>query len=1313
MNQTTRSFRGRIGWLAATGLLTGLAPALLLAPSLLMGQAPNAGLYGPQRPPARTAPAPMHTVSAAAQSADPPQVYPVIGAAKGVAAKLREIYANRADVKIVDSNASVVVYGSPAVQQQVSQWLAGEGLLPPPARPATHQTVSYSEPRNVQTQTWRLKNLTARDFEAKLAKTWGTSLQSSQDSVGDVATFRFPPSANGSTSIVVDRRANTATIASPATSTTSWQRLMGVLDSRSRSDGEKTAVIPVNHSDPDSLRRAVTLLTQIFGGPEAHRRQHIGQFVSQLFQPEAGGNQATQQQVAQVAQPPAAPAPAAPAPAPAAPGTTGDITSQALPSGAASASSMEAIARINNVQIEILEDVIVVRGRRDDVERVLQIIEQIELQSVQFKPEVELYYLKHIDSTALSDMITQVYNAAFNRLGVVTVVPLQRPNAVMLIGRKENIPALIELISKLDLPAPTDGEFKIFRLQNMSAIDAERTLRTFFVNRPPADTTVRTGLGTRAIVIADYRTNSLLVQAAPRDMIEVTNLLKELDIPESTITSEVKIFKLRNSIAETLAPVLQEAITAAAAATNVQGAIANAGQQTAARVTPPAVNLQFLQSGPEGERLIRSGIMANVTINADARTNSLIVVAPSTAMSLVAALIERLDQLPASEAQIKVFEIRNGDATALAEMLTNLFGQPQVANQQAAAGAVAATPSGDSAIVPLRFSVDQRTNSIIASGNAGDLNVIYHILTRLDQGDVRQRETKVYRLRNAPAQDVSNALTQMLAQQIALVQSAPELITPVEQIEQQVIVVPEVVTNSLIISATARQMQRVNDILETLDRRPPMVIIQAVLAEITLTDNEAFGIEWGLQDALMFDRSSSVNSNRFNFNSNPLALPNDSTAASLATASTVATQGVTNLALGRADLAQGFGGLVLTASNESVSVLLRALERSQRSQIISRPQVQTMDNQTAFVQVGAKVPRITGANANGLTVTPIINDINVGIIMQVTPRVSPDGAIVMQVYTERSTVGPDATGIPIGVDANGNAIRSPQIPITTAQTIVLARTGQTVILGGLITKDLEEETRRVPYLADIPVLGRLFRYDQVSNKRTELLIILTPYLVTSPEQIDWINAREGQRMSWCLADLVNIHGPVAMGGNTAGGPDSTPLIYPDLDPSGYPPGPEPYGTVPSFPAPNAPQSGNLLPTPATSGPYPSGLPPYYGPLPTPAAVPPGPVPVGPDFPPPPPPGLGSTRRPANEVPTNGVVVPQPPSLMQPGGYGGPGTLGVPGSLSTPTIQPAAPPVGTGMNSAGYRPQLPTTPYPSAGMMPGGVIPAQYQQTGGR
>src|SRR5207248_3142322 len=129
---------------------------------------------------------------------------------------------------------------------------------------------------------------------------------------------------------------------------------------------------------------------------------------------------------------------------------------------------------------------------------------------------------------------------------------------------------------------------KVFRLKNMSSIDAERTVRGFFVNRPTTDQTYRVGLGTRALVIADYRANSLLVQAAPRDMVDIAKLIESLDVPSSTITNEVRVFKLKNSIAETLGPVLEEAITAAIATTNAQTAQAGARQAaTSARATPP------------------------------------------------------------------------------------------------------------------------------------------------------------------------------------------------------------------------------------------------------------------------------------------------------------------------------------------------------------------------------------------------------------------------------------------------------------------------------------------------------------------------------------------------------------------------------------------------------------------------------------------------------------------------------------------------------------------------------------------------------
>jgi hypothetical protein len=140
-------------------------------------------------------------------------------------------------------------------------------------------------------------------------------------------------------------------------------------------------------------------------------------------------------------------------------------------------------------------------------------------------------------------------------------------------------------------------------------------------------------------------------------------------------------------------------------------------------------------------------------------------------------------------------------------------------------------------------------------------------------------------------------------------------------------------------------------------------------------------------------------------------------------------------------------------------------------------------------------------------------------------------------------------GIPISISATGDVIESPIINTTQAQTTVSARSGQTVILGGLITKDRATVDRSVPYLGDIPVLGSLFRYDFIAENRTELLIIMTPYIVRKPEDSDWLLQMEAERMSWCLADVINVHG--TDGSFSLLPPDmaQTEVIYPDAQPT--------------------------------------------------------------------------------------------------------------------------------------------------------------------
>jgi hypothetical protein len=409
-----------------------------------------------------------------------------------------------------------------------------------------------------------------------------------------------------------------------------------------------------------------------------------------------------------------------------------------------------------------------------------------------------------------------------------------------------------------------------------------------------------------------------------------------------------------------------------------------------------------------------------------------------------------------------------------------------------------------------------------------------------------------------------------------------QITSPFEQFEREVIVVAEVISNSLIVSATPKYFEEVKKIVTDLDRRPPMVVIQVLIAEVTLSNTNELGVELGLQDSLLFTRG--IGTVGYPFVGQPMG--NSAAADSLATRENLAGQAASSFTVGRANNTLGYGGLVLSASNESVNILIRALQHSRRLQIISRPQVQTLDNQPAFVQVGARVPRITSTQVVNNSTINATELVPVGILMRVTPRTSPDGLIVMEIDAEKSELGSEAEGIPISINANGDVIRSPQIKITTAQTTVSARSGQTIILGGLITQSRDEVTRRVPYLGDIPVLGRLFRYDSVQNERKELLMIMTPFVTRGDADVEWMNQRESERLSWCLSDVANIHGATTLSATQGEwNKSSSPLMFPDSQPT----------LNETLPAVNPqPQLQPLGPQPSPSTPYvPQGVPPAF------------------------------------------------------------------------------------------------------------------------
>jgi type II secretory pathway component GspD/PulD (secretin) len=383
-------------------------------------------------------------------------------------------------------------------------------------------------------------------------------------------------------------------------------------------------------------------------------------------------------------------------------------------------------------------------------------------------------------------------------------------------------------------------------------------------------------------------------------------------------------------------------------------------------------------------------------------------------------------------------------------------------------------------------------------------------------------------LRNAPADLVAETLLNFLEQQQALQDSSEDLISNIERIRQQVLVAPDVNSNSLIVSASPQYFSQITGIIETLDAQPPEVVIQALLVEVTLDATDEFGIELGFQDPLLLARSTTATTPAaelrpgLNFNQTNIALGSGVGAGT--NPGTVAAQGLSNFSLNRQNAGLGFGGFVFSAQSDAVSVLLRALAARRTVHVLSRPQVRTTHNNLARVNVGQSVPVVDGVNITQLgQANPNITRYDTGITLEVTPRITPDGMVAMDVFASKS--GLAGTDVPVFASATGT-ITSPIINQSIADTIVNVPNGQTIVIGGMITKSDSSLERKVPWLGDLPVVGRAFRYDGTTVSRTELLIFLTPRIVLSDLDSELIKQVESERLHFIESEAEEIHGPL-------------------------------------------------------------------------------------------------------------------------------------------------------------------------------------------
>ena len=392
---------------------------------------------------------------------------------------------------------------------------------------------------------------------------------------------------------------------------------------------------------------------------------------------------------------------------------------------------------------------------------------------------------------------------------------------------------------------------------------------------------------------------------------------------------------------------------------------------------------------------------------------------------------------------------------------------------------------------------DKRTNAVVISGDDLTRQRLKLLIDDLDRPQSRNSNVRVIYLKYAKAEDVAKALSGMLQSlgQGKQAEGAPANASPPA-------VQADEATNSVLITADIDTMDTMLSIIDSLDIRRAQVLIEAIIVEIKGNNSKEIGIEWmyqGGDQGFGGFTSGGALSDVAGPALNILQKPEDSAALGA-------------LAGGINSVGSPVFGVGRLGSKIDFLAVLKLLQTTESSNILSTPSLLTTDNSEASILVGEQVPFVTGsysgANTGGTTggtnsfSSPFntVNREDVGIKLQVTPHINEGDSLVLDIEQEISSV-------------IGSTQSSPNGPTTSKREIktqILAGDGQTVVLGGLIQDEIIKGDQRVPVLGSIPVLGHLFRSQSATKRKTNLLIFLKSTIIRTDAVLTGATAEKYQ-----------------------------------------------------------------------------------------------------------------------------------------------------------------------------------------------------------
>ncbi len=588
------------------------------------------------------------------------------------------------------------------------------------------------------------------------------------------------------------------------------------------------------------------------------------------------------------------------------------------------------------------------------------------------------------------------------------------------------------------------------------------------------------------------------------------------------------------------------------------------------RLTTQVFNLKH-ESASQLVPVIRPLVSPNNTVTAYPGNNSLVVTDYAENVGRIAQIIESID-LP--QGDMRVIPLQHASALDLAQTVTRLLSDGGMGAAAVAGGAVGGDASQRISVIG-----DPRTNSLLVrSENPSKLNAVRQLVANLDKPGAAGNIHVVY-LKNAEAVKVAQTLRAVISGEAGSLGQSPgqgstagsgfaptQTGTTTSSTGSGMgttpsfsntsgntgatgngIVQADPMTNSLIITAPEAIYNNLRKVIDQLDKRRAQVYVEALITEVSTEKAAEIGIQW---QAGKVGSTTAYGGTSFGSSGNNIL----NLAAGLASSSSTVLPGNgLNLVLGSGTVSVGGREIA------NLNMLARFLESDTKANILSTPNLVTLDNEEAKIVVGRNVPFPTGSYANTGTTTTVnpfttVERKDVGLTLKVKPQISEGGTVRLQIYQEASAV----------IEGTATATTGPSTTKRSIESTVLVDDGAVIALGGLVEDTYSGGQEKVPLLGDIPYLGQFFRYDSRKRGKTNLIVFLRPVILRDAASIAGLSS---DRYNYVIGQQRDFDNPDRLMRREPGAPL--------LPPPGSPPPAVPYN-VPVTP-PQLPPAAGLAP----------------------------------------------------------------------------------------------------------------------------------------